>query len=322
MSSTMNLSFRFLPFTFYPSAMLSACLLPFTFCLLPFTFFSLSLYSQQKKGTQIGLYTGAFFPNNSTATLYDGYGYNLDGKKNSFEDSYLNRKINYEYGGANGQPDRIAQELGLNSNEWIRITPKDMPVNMRYTPAFMFGMAVRYNLNETSSLLLNLQSARFSATGNFTIETTPSVNSGTNTWKSQNIRTFSIIGTEQRFMLQAGLQRFLSHNEIFNFFVEAGPVFNMVKIVKNQAIINNLQIDMMRYYDVLGNQVFQARNMTAVDFGFFAGAGINLNTNTGWIVQVLYNPSYERMGIGEKPGPFLQHALGLRMYKAKWEEGE
>lgn len=292
----------------------------FLFSFLFLSFFS--SHAQQKKGVQAGLYTGAFFANNITAVLYDGYGYNLEGKKNNFEDSYMNRKINMEYGGGTGQPDRIAQELGLNSNEWVRITEEDMPVNMRYSTAFMIGLTVRYNVNETSALLFNLQSARISATGNFTIETTPSTNQSGVTWKSQNILNFPITGTEQRFVFQTGLQRYLSRNEIFNFFVEAGPLVNMVKMVNNRAIINNLQIDLTRYYDVTGIETYRARNMSAVDLGFFAGIGINLNTNTGWTVQLLYNPSYERIGIGENPGPFLQQSLGLRMYKAKWDDSK
>lgn len=291
----------------------------FAICLL--TLLTIPSHAQQKKGFKIGLYVGAFFANDITATLYDGYGYDLEGNKNNFENSYMNRKINYEYSGASGIPDRIAPELGLaNSNEWVRITEKDMPINMQYTTAFMIGLPVRYNLNKTSSLLFNLQTSRIAATGNFTIETIPSTNLSGNNWSSQNIRTFPIIGTEQRFAFHAGLQQYLTHNEIFNFFVEAGPVFNMIKVVNNKAIINNLQIDLTRYYDITDIEIFRARNMSAVDFGFFAGAGINLNTSSDWVVQVLYNPSLERIGIGENPGPHFQNSIGLRMYKAKWEE--
>lgn len=276
-----------------------------------------SSFAQQKKGLQAGLYVGAFFANKSTATIYDGYGYDLDGKKNDFQNSALNRKVNYEYGGGNGQPDRIAPALSVGTNEWNRITEDDMPINMHYTPAFMIGLNCRYNMNESSALLFNLNTARISATGNFTIELTPSVNQGGSTWSSNNIQTFQITGTEQRFIFQAGLQRYLSQNEIFNFFVEAGPLLNMIKAVNNKAIINSLQIDLTRHYNELGMETFRARNMTAVSFGFFAGAGINLNTGSDWIIQVLYNPSFERIGIGENPGPFLQNTLGLRMYKAK-----
>lgn len=283
---------------------------------------SSNTFSQQKKGFQVGLYTGAFFASNATAIIYDGYGYDLEGQRNDFENSFLNRKINYEYGGANGQPDRIAQALNLNSNEWVRITEKDMPINMRYAPAFLLGLAMRYNANKSSTLLVNLQAAKINTGGNFTIETTPSVNSGTNTWQSKNIQTFDITGTEQRFMLQAGYQRFLSQNEIFNFFFEAGPLMNMIKVVNNKATINSLQIDLTKYYDVQGNMIYQARNLSAVDLGFFAGFGMNLNTGTGWIIQVLYNPSIERIGIGENPGPYPQHAIGLRMYKENWGEGK
>ncbi len=276
-------------------------------------------FSQQTKGFKFGILAGAYFANNNTARIYDGYGYSSDKVKNNFETSSLNRKINFEYGGGNGQPDRIAKELAVGTNEWIRITEKDMPINMHYTPAFLIGFLGRYNLNENSSVLFNFHTARISATGNFTIETIPSTNPSGVTWKTENIRTFLITGTEQRFSIQTGLQRYLSRNEIFNFFVEAGPVFNMVKAVNNKAIINSLQVDLTRQYNEYGNEIFRARNMTGVDFGFFAGIGINLNTGSDWGVQILYNPAYERIGIGENPGPFVQHSIGVRMYKAKKE---
>ncbi len=298
----------------------------FLFSILSFQFsvFNLS-FSQQKRGFQAGLYAGAYFANQTTAVLYDGYGYDLGGIKNNFDNSWLVRKINYEYGGGNYQPDRIAPALGLaNSNEWKRITPENMPINMRYTPAFAIGLNARYNVNKKSSLLFNFNTMRLSCTGNFTIEVTPSANQAGNTWATQTIRTFPILGKEQRFAFQIGLQQFFTENKIFNFFAEAGPSLNYVKFVNNHVVINTLDIDLTTQYDVAGNRIFRARNMTSVDFGFFAGVGLNLNTQSNWMVQMVYNPSLERFGIGENPGPFFQNNIGLRMFKMKnsEEDGE
>src|ERR1044072_765972 len=70
------------------------------------------------KGLNLGLYLGTYFANKYTATLYDGYGFDVDGNRNSFENSFMYNKIILEYGGGYGQPDLIAQALGVQHGEW------------------------------------------------------------------------------------------------------------------------------------------------------------------------------------------------------------
>src|SRR3989304_5492390 len=63
--------------------------------------FDLSSSSKHKddKGFRAGLYVGALFPNKYTSKFYDGYGYDMEGKRNDFwnadweKSSFMWRKI-------------------------------------------------------------------------------------------------------------------------------------------------------------------------------------------------------------------------------------
>ncbi len=264
------------------------------------------------KGFQTGLFLGSLFANKYTANLYDGYGYDNNGVKNDFLNSFMYQKIIMEYGGGNGQTDQIAQQLNVNPGDWA-FDKTDMPINMKYNPSFVIGLQGRWQNSKKTGVLLNINAAKLSLNGNFTIQIlTPPI--GPVQPNFQNIQIFSIRGAEQRIDIQAGLQRILGEDEIFGVIIEGGPLLNMVKFTSNKIIINNLNIDLMTFYDQYGYQFYKAKNLTGVDFGAFAGIGVNINTNANWKLQAIYNPSYEKIDIGENPKPKLQHALGIRVY--------
>lgn len=184
------------------------------------TLFNSLLYAQDEnqgdettiynsKGFNIGLNIGAYFPNKYTASLYDGYGFDIDGNRNTFENSFMYRKIILEYGGGYGQTDYIAQELNVAHNEWS-FTESDMPVNMRYNPSFLVGLLGRYSVDERNAILINVNASKINVSGNFTITT------NTSTPINQipkNIQTFAIRGSEQRLLLQFGYQHLFGENE-------------------------------------------------------------------------------------------------------------
>ncbi|HEV7230193.1 MAG TPA: hypothetical protein VGO45_02625 [Bacteroidia bacterium] len=263
------------------------------------------------KGFHFGFFVGSLFANNYTANLYDGYGLDADGNKNDFPNSAMNRKIHFEYGGDNGQSDRIAPALGVNHTDWT-FDNSDMPVNMHYTPSIFVGLQTRYCASNKDAILFNVNGTKLTVNGNFTITTTaPTV--GTTQYPT-NIRTFPIIGGEQRMILQLGYQRILGDNDKLNCFVEGGLSFTMVKFNKNVIQINDLLIDLTTYYNYQGYVDYRAKNLTGVSFGAFAGFGLNLSLSKKWTVQLVYNPSYENINIGIAPALKLQNALGLRAY--------
>ena len=182
------------------------------------------------KGFHFGLYIGSYFANKYTASLYDGYGYDIDGKRNSFLNSFMYNKIILEYGGGYpGTVDQVAQALNVDPGAW-NFSESDMPVNMKYVPSFYLGLQSRYTVDKKNAILINVNAAKINISGNFTITTTPVSGS---TQINKAIRTFAIKGEEQRLILQFGYNRILGDNEKVNFYVEGGLNITLTKFSKN-----------------------------------------------------------------------------------------
>jgi hypothetical protein len=272
--------------------------------------------NKRNKGILTGLYVGSFFANKYTSDLYDGYGYDTSGMKNSFLNSFMYRKIVLEYGGGYGQTDQIAQALGVNPGEWT-FDERDMPAKVKYNPAFLAGIQILWRLNKKNAVAFNINACQLSLSGNFTIVVTaPPV--GPQPPNYQDIRTFSITGKEQRLIFQAGWQRIVGENDNLNLLFESGAILNLAKFTGNQININYLNIDLSSYYTVPYYDTYRASFLSGAGWGAYAGLGINLSTSTRWAFQLLYAPSYEMINIGENPKLTLHHALGLRGYYNLW----
>ncbi|MGQ0829118.1 MAG: hypothetical protein ACT4ON_12075 [Bacteroidota bacterium] len=267
-----------------------------------------------RKGFHVGLYVGAYFANKSTAHAYNGYGYDIDGNRNNFENSFMNNKIRNEYGGYgySGQPDQIAEALGVDYQSWT-FSESDMPVNMRYVPAFLIGLQCKYSVDNKNIILLNVNAAKLTITGNFTIIKPLQANS---TQVNDRIQAFPIKGGEQRLMIQIGYQHLFGDSEKINFLAEGGMNITLAKFDKNEILINNLYIDLTTPYYHPGsyNPAYMVRKPIGTGFGAFCGIGINLNMSAKWITQLVYNPSYEGINIVPNAQLKMQHAIGLRMY--------
>jgi hypothetical protein len=264
------------------------------------------------KHWKVGMYIGSYFSNKYTASAYDGYGYDINGKRNAaFEDSYMYEKIINEYGGVfPGTTDQIAVALGVNHTDWF-FTKDDMPVNMHYTPAFILGIEGRYSVDKKNAIELNLNFAKLSISGNFTISTLPPAGS---TQINKSIQTFGIKGGEQRLMMQVGYCHLFGDNENFNFLLEGGLNITYAKFAKDEILINSLKIDLTGFYDYQGVQSNYTRKPQGWGLGAYAGAGINISTSDTYTVQLVYNPSYEGIKIVENSKLKWQHAIALRAY--------
>lgn len=262
------------------------------------------------KGFNIGLNIGAYFPNKYTASLYDGYGFDIDGKRNSFENSFMYNKIIMEYGGGYGQTDYIAQALGVAHGEWT-FNESDMPANMRYNPAFLIGLLGRYSVDKRNAIIINLHGSKINVSGNFTITTTTSTSINQ---IPRNIQTFAIRGAEQRLLIQFGFQHLFGENEKFNFFAEGGLNITVAKFDKNEILINDLFIDLAQSYNVAGNPAYVIRRPIGTGYGAFAGLGLNIGISEEFRIQLLYSPTLENVNIVEDAKLKLQHAASLRAY--------
>jgi hypothetical protein len=269
-----------------------------------------------KKGFQVGFQVGTCLANNYTAALYNGYGLDVYGNPNIFSNSLMYQQIVNLYGGGNGYgPDRIAQALGVSPGTWA-FGQSDMPYNIKYNIAFTAGVQLRYALTPRDAILVNANTSRISITGDFTIETTPPATSSS-FQNSNNIQTFPIIGAEQRTAIQLGYQHvFGDDDDRVAFFMEGGLNINLDKMMKNQININGLVIDLKAAYayEYANYSAFNSKYLSGVGFGGFLGLGINININPKWLVQVVYNPSLDKINIGFDPKYTFQNSLGIRGY--------
>ena len=186
-------------------------------------------------------------------------------------------------------------------------------MKMKYAPAAVAGVQLLYALSKKDALLLNANVSHLTAGGNFTIVLTAPI-IGPQPPNYQNIKTFSVIGGEQRIFLQTGYRRILGDDNIVNFFVEAGPFVTMTKFLKNQATINNLYIDMGSFYSQPYYATYRARYLRGTGLGAFAGFGIDLSASMKWSLQLFYSPSYELINIAEFSKRKLQNTMGLRIF--------
>ena len=266
------------------------------------------------KGFHAGLYLGSIFANKYTAKFYDGWGYDETGKRNNFLTSFMNRRIHYDFGGDNGQPDLVAQALGVQHGEWS-FDETDMPVKMKYNPSVLAGLQMDYGFTKNDAVIINVNASKLSLSGSFTIVVlNPQIGPTQPNYK--DIRTFAISGGEQRLMIQVGYRRILGNTDEsqLNCFIEAGANVNITKFMRNQIVINNLQIDLGYYYTQPYYPTYRISYMQGSGFGAFAGFGINLEANAKWTLQLLYSPSSEKINIGESPKLSLQHSAGIRAF--------
>lgn len=265
--------------------------------------------SFNKKGFQAGLYIGAYFANQGTAYMYDGYGFDVDGVRNDFSRSFMYNKIVLQYGGYYGQTDLVAEALGVPHGDWV-FSESDMPSNMRYNPAFQVGLNLRYSVDGKNAILLNINASKLNVSGNFTITTKPPSGS---TQINNSIQTFAIKGVEQRLMFHVGYQRIFMSDKNVSPMAEAGLDITLAKYDKNEILINDLYIDLTGDFNQPGS-AYVVKKPIGIGTGAFAGLGMNANFNDNFRVQLLYQPAYEGINIETKSKLRLQHGVGLRIY--------
>ena len=95
----------------------------------------------------------------------------------------------------------------------------------------------------------------------------------------------------------------------------------ITKFDKNYILINNittptsLNIDLTASYSSInGYGAYVTKKPIGAGLGAFAGLGVNLDMSTKWTIQLGYNPTLDRINIGDNPRLKLQNAVGLKAY--------
>lgn len=272
----------------------------------------------KEKGFHAGIYVGAFWANKNSASLYDGYGFDEFGIRNTFANSILYNQIVNVYGGGYNGVDLIAQLLNVDHKDWY-FNEQDMPTNLKYTTTYLVGLNTRYQVDKKTNITFNINASKLVVNGKFTISSTTTSN-GFQSQAKQN--QFTIIGGEQRLMMQLGYQRIIGNNQKLNLMVEGGLNVIFSKAQKNIAYLtsssyngaNNITIDLMSIYNQVPYNTYSPKYLIGAGIGAFGGIGLHLTINPKYTIQLLYSPSYDRISIGYNPKFKLQNGFGLRFY--------
>lgn len=272
----------------------------------------------KEKGFHAGVYVGAYWANKSSASLFDGYGFDEFGIRNTFANSILYNQIVNVYGGGYNGVDLIAQLLNVDHKDWY-FNEQDMPTNLKYTTTYLVGLNTRFQVDKKTNITFNINASKLIVNGKFTISSTTTSNG----FQSQPIQNqFTITGGEQRLMMQLGYQRIIGNNKKLNFMLEGGLNVVFSKAQKNIAYLtsssyngaNNITIDLMSIYNQVPYNTYSPKYLIGAGIGAFGGVGIHLTINPKYTVQLLYSPSYDRISIGYNPKFRLQNGFGLRFY--------
>jgi hypothetical protein len=273
---------------------------------------------QKQKSFHAGVYVGSYWANKSSASLFDGYGFDEFGVRNTFANSILYNQIVNVYGGGYNGVDLIAQLLNVDHKDWY-FNEQDMPTNLRYTTTFLVGLNTRFQVDKKTNITFNINASKLIVNGKFTISSTTTSNG----FQSQPIQNqFTITGGEQRLMMQLGYQKIIGNNKKLNFMLEGGLNVIFSKAQKNIAYLtsssfngaNNITIDLMSIYNQQPYNTYSPKYLIGAGIGAFGGIGLHLTINPKYTVQLLYSPSYDRISIGYNPKFRMQNGFGLRFY--------
>lgn len=270
--------------------------------------------STTPRNLKFGLYVGALIANSSSAGAYNGYGFDNEGKRNSFENSWMRQKINIEYGGQNNSSvrDLIAEQLNVDRQQWS-FTEADMPNNLRYNFGFTVGFNAKYSVDENNGIVMMVNLSRITSGGAFNITTN---GNPINPIQNNIANTFTIVGVEQRMVINFGYQHIFPSEGMVNVFVEGGLNITVARMDKNFIVINNLQIELTNTPNdaILFPNLAPIQKPIGVGFGAFGGIGLNISSNGRYDAQLVYNPSIERIALDEFAKYTPQHSIGVRFY--------
>ena len=269
------------------------------------------------KGLYVGLNVGAYFANKHDAQLYNGYGFDRNGQRLSFSESWLNQQFNFPGGGSSNYPvsrQEITEEIANNNNgvsttEDIRFTESDMPFEMVYDPGIMVGLHLRYNKDVKNAFLLDFNFTQLRASGEFTIDRpnyiTADPSEGT-------LLYYPIIGQEQRFYLNLGYHRVFGDNEVLNWYGEIGANMTYAQFEENRIQVHNYDADITIERNFQGTQTQEAIEISSFGLGGFIGAGAQITLGDKFTVDLGYSLMNTRLDLVSNPERTFQHGVILR----------
>lgn len=215
------------------------------------------------KGFSIGLNVGSYFASQKTGNFYNGScPVSLGENPNEVRCFTIGERLNLT-------PQEFNYITTYYNATSFEVPRDSYPLRMRYNPAFMVGMQIKYNFNRDNALILNVNSMRLKAVDVFTLRFigTPMQQNA-----QQDIRIFQITGSEQRFNFSLGYRMGAEINHMTNWYFQPGASMLGTRFDRNEIFVAE------RSYELFigaanPQQVLPYQPRTDIGFGYYLATG-------------------------------------------------
>ncbi|MFZ5553256.1 MAG: hypothetical protein ACOZCO_09085 [Bacteroidota bacterium] len=238
---------------------------------------------ESKTGFYFGINTGACLANKYTAGYYGGTNeYSL---VDLISNPYVKNELSNKF-----------QQLPF----WIG----EYPAQMRYKPGIAAGFHFGYYTDETSAFFMDVNFVRLTLAATFAIYTDDPNNMSGDPIVYPEILT----GEENRLSIDLGYHSDFGEEKVRGY-AEFGGNFNAVKPVKNTAIIEGLQ------YNLLQNGYYLQPwiDRGGMGFGFFLGTGVRMKFNQKFTFDLGATANFQRINLWMDEKFKLNPVLYLRL---------
>jgi hypothetical protein len=245
------------------------------------------------RGFSFGINLGSYFASKKTANIYNGTCVFGDlGRADGVQCFTIDERLDPNFFTLDYQ--RIVNEFQATG---VEVPFDSYPINMRYTPALMVGMQVKYNWGKYHALVFNINAMRVRTVDVFTLRF---IGTGAQLNAQQDVRTFDIIGQEQRFNIGLGYRAGFMINEMSNFYWQFGGSLLGTQFERNQIRIGETTYDL-----ILGAQNPNQAPLTLdnaptrVGIGGYSALGVEFFIKDMYSFDVSFGLSNDQMGYFE-----------------------
>jgi len=242
----------------------------------------------ERRGLEYGGIAGFYFAGQGTAGFYSGK------PENENNVNYI-LKNQYRY-------DEIYNLLDVNDTVFVR----EYPEKMKYTPAFSFGLFVKYDLNCHTGIYVQFSYARLKAKDVVSFEVDPK-----EYLTEPDIRLFPIYGVEERNMIDLGFTHAFGDNKVARMLIGGGINMNNTLVKEHILRIEDKPYSLVNVYGSNpyvpgGTQQAYEMRQGGIGFGIFGTLGARIEFSPAIALEPGFTFYYKQIAIESGSG-FTPH---------------
>jgi hypothetical protein len=251
---------------------------------------------KSRSGLEYGGIAGFYIPGNGTADFYSGKPEKENNANYVFRNKYWYDEIYYM----------------LNANDTVFI--REYPENMRYNPAFSFGLFAKYDLNCRTGIYLQFSYAKLRARDMISVEVDPPVDY----LAEPDIRLFSIYGTEERNLVDLGFTHAFGNSRVARFTLGGGVNMNNTLVEESalrieEKVYNLVNVYGTRPYVPGGTQQAYEIRQGGIGFGVFGTIGARFEFSQAIAIEPGLTVYYKQINLESARGFYPQYNFFVKI---------